>query len=409
MHENDWKHVERLSSTVAERVVEQSGAIKYMPATMAEFSAEDSKGTARLDGDDVDLPVSVVVPNFKPEPGARVMVAALDTTMLVIGAIDPVDTIPKKGGVPTNITPDAVAAEGTSILYSPEKHVHGLTANNVPTLNVGHTSAEGAVSAVARSDHQHGVPTGTPVAVISGAPPSAGSSTSFPRLDHQHGIAAGAEAASVAGMIESSVTQSVATGAEPVVVYGGPARIAAGVTWDGAINVWTIVTAGRYVPRARTKVLFTAEGYYYQHLIRLFNLSFKSLTANVVTLTSPQPHHVMVGDQIVVDSVGAPYDGTYTVNDAPTPTTFTYTKVNANLAQTATTGRVATRLDDDHPPWLRGAPFTPPESGLVTSYVSRPCQASAGDRFYITFFQSSGAAATIQPHDTWFGIDRVGP
>ena len=217
------------------------------------------------------------------------------------------------------------------------------------------------------------------------------------------------DAPSVCGMVEASVTQTVATGAEPAVVYGGPPRIAAGVTWDGVVNAWTIVTAGRYVPRARTKVNFTADGQYYQHIVRLFNLSFKSLTGNVVTLTSPQPHHVIAGDSVVVDSVGAPYDGTYTVNSAPTPTTFTYTKVNANLAQTATTGRVATRLDDDHPPWLRGAPFTPSESGLVTTYTSRPCQASVGDRFYITFFQSSGAAATIQAHDTWFGIDRTGP
>jgi len=69
-------------------------------------------------------------------------------------------------------------------------------------------------------------------------------------------------------------------------------------------------------------------------------ISNKALTSNVATLTTSSAHGFAVGMEIVVSSVGSPFDGTYTITTVPSATTFTYAKVNANVTSAAATGSV---------------------------------------------------------------------
>ena len=64
----------------------------------------------------------------------------------------------------------------------------------------------------------------------------------------------------------------------------------------------------------------------------------KALTSNVATLTTSTAHGLVTGDSIWVEGVGSPFDSTtapYTVVNAPTTTTFTYAKTNADIASAA--------------------------------------------------------------------------
>lgn len=65
----------------------------------------------------------------------------------------------------------------------------------------------------------------------------------------------------------------------------------------------------------------------------------KVLTSNVVTLTTPTAHGLAVGDSVIVAGVDAVCNGTYTIT-AVTAQTFSYAKVNANIASAAAAGTV---------------------------------------------------------------------
>ena len=61
----------------------------------------------------------------------------------------------------------------------------------------------------------------------------------------------------------------------------------------------------------------------------------KALTNNVATLTTGTNHTYRIGDVVVVSSVDATFNGTYSIIDVPTVTTFTYAKTASNVASTA--------------------------------------------------------------------------
>jgi cytoskeletal protein CcmA (bactofilin family) len=61
----------------------------------------------------------------------------------------------------------------------------------------------------------------------------------------------------------------------------------------------------------------------------------KALTSNVATLTTGTAHTYRAGDVVVVTSVDATFNGTYSIIAVPTSTTFTYAKTAANVSSTA--------------------------------------------------------------------------
>ncbi len=65
------------------------------------------------------------------------------------------------------------------------------------------------------------------------------------------------------------------------------------------------------------------------------SISNKALTSNVATLTTSAAHGLSVGMQIVITSVDATFNGTYTITGVPTTTTFTYAKTASNVTSAA--------------------------------------------------------------------------
>jgi len=56
----------------------------------------------------------------------------------------------------------------------------------------------------------------------------------------------------------------------------------------------------------------------------------KSLTANVATLTTSEPHGYVAGESVVVAGVDSTFNGTYVITQLPSTTTFSYAKVFPN-------------------------------------------------------------------------------
>jgi hypothetical protein len=65
------------------------------------------------------------------------------------------------------------------------------------------------------------------------------------------------------------------------------------------------------------------------------SVSNKALTSDVATLTTSAAHGLAVDDEVWVEGVDSTFNGKYTVTGVPTTTTFTYAKVNTNVASTA--------------------------------------------------------------------------
>lgn len=76
------------------------------------------------------------------------------------------------------------------------------------------------------------------------------------------------------------------------------------------------------------------------------NVSNKALTSNIATLTTSTAHGLVPGASILVAGVDATFNGTYTVLNTPTTTTFTYNKTASNVASAAASGTVTAATDD---------------------------------------------------------------
>ena len=76
-------------------------------------------------------------------------------------------------------------------------------------------------------------------------------------------------------------------------------------------------------------------GFYTWHDVLTASVNNKALSANVATLTTSLPHQFAAGDVVTVAGVDAVFNGTYTITDVPTSTTFRYAKTNADVTATA--------------------------------------------------------------------------
>lgn len=75
-------------------------------------------------------------------------------------------------------------------------------------------------------------------------------------------------------------------------------------------------------------------------------VSKKALTSNVATITTTAAHGLYVGVEVVVAGVDATFNGTYTVVNVPSTTTFTYARTASNVAEIASGGTVTASADD---------------------------------------------------------------
>ena len=76
----------------------------------------------------------------------------------------------------------------------------------------------------------------------------------------------------------------------------------------------------------------------YASVFNTINVIGKELTSNVAKLTTQKAHGFTTGTVVVVAGVDATFNGTYKITGTPTPTTFTYDKVNGNVTYTSATG-----------------------------------------------------------------------
>lgn len=122
---------------------------------------------------------------------------------------------------------------------------------------------------------------------------------------------------------------TVALNPAPAGVTGSDVYVGYGATTPGTTKyIRTEALAGRTMTLTSEKVTAGVQ------VARV--ITNKVLTTNVATLTSAN-HAFIVGDIVVVAGVDATFDGTYTIT-AVTTNTFSYAKVNANVASAAATG-----------------------------------------------------------------------
>jgi len=69
-------------------------------------------------------------------------------------------------------------------------------------------------------------------------------------------------------------------------------------------------------------------------------ISNKSLTANVATITTLEDHGFTVGKKVDISGIDSVFNGRHEILEIPTSTTFTYQKINGDVASAATTGSV---------------------------------------------------------------------
>lgn len=75
------------------------------------------------------------------------------------------------------------------------------------------------------------------------------------------------------------------------------------------------------------------------------NIVAKELEDNVATLTTATEHGLYIGTEILVAGVDATFNGSYTVVQVPSPTTFQYDKTASDVAATSTAGTVSSSTD----------------------------------------------------------------
>lgn len=123
-------------------------------------------------------------------------------------------------------------------------------------------------------------------------------------------------------------------------------------------------------------------------------ISNVALTSNVATITTLDAHGYSIGDSVTVDASDNTFDGTYTITTVPTLTTFTYAKVNANIASAAATGTVVTASYSGVTTWN----FTQfGNSVLATNNVGKIQKWTIGSSSY---FGDAGAYAPVAKYIT---------
>lgn len=111
---------------------------------------------------------------------------------------------------------------------------------------------------------------------------------------------------------------------------------------SGPDERWEFPTAAeRPYSYARTDWAPTGlSGFYTWHGELTAAVTNKALTANVARLTTSTPHGFSIGERVHVSSVGAPFDGVFTITSVPTSTTFSYAAVGTDVTAAAATGSV---------------------------------------------------------------------
>jgi hypothetical protein len=126
----------------------------------------------------------------------------------------------------------------------------------------------------------------------------------------------------------SSDVASITMGSEHGFVVGENVSVSGlDDTFDGTYKIVSIPTSTSFTYKIERSTVNTA--------------AIRSIFSGVATITLTSEHGFSLGEQVFVSDVGANYDGTYTITQIPSSTTFSYAKAAADeTAILVTTGTV---------------------------------------------------------------------
>ena len=126
-------------------------------------------------------------------------------------------------------------------------------------------------------------------------------------------------------------------GMQKYLQVGGSGTISATLTnRQASSGVATMTTSGTHTLAAGTNVTISGVN-------DIYTPTFKQLTNNIATITTGTSHLYSVGQQVTITGVDTVFNGTYTISLVPSPTTFSFSKVNANIGFQAVTGTPRTQ------------------------------------------------------------------
>jgi uncharacterized delta-60 repeat protein len=168
----------------------------------------------------------------------------------------------------------------------------------------------------------------------------------------------------------ANVVSSVVTSVNSLAEYSAPANSVVSLT--GTVTVNSLDAVVEYTPSVNTLVSLTTSDilevdtfyqevalngnalgnrFYLETLIDWIKLEKgtnslevfytdnpiiqKAITSNVATLTTLQAHNFRTGDSVKIQGVDEVFDGTYTITSIDTPSSFSFTKNNANVTATS--------------------------------------------------------------------------
>lgn len=99
-------------------------------------------------------------------------------------------------------------------------------------------------------------------------------------------------------------------------------------------------------------------------------ITYTELTSDVATITTASNHGLSVNDEVVISgATNSTFNGVYTVASVPTTTSFTFAKIHADIASTASIGSVKTYVDNTYPhSVLTESPIITLAPGQVMTY-----------------------------------------
>jgi hypothetical protein len=97
---------------------------------------------------------------------------------------------------------------------------------------------------------------------------------------------------------------------------------------------WPISTERSYSYARGTWAPSGLKGFYTWHKDLAADVSNKSLTSNIATLTTAAAHGYAIGQTVVVANVDSTFNGTYTITAVPSTTTFRYAKTASDVPST---------------------------------------------------------------------------
>jgi hypothetical protein len=116
-----------------------------------------------------------------------------------------------------------------------------------------------------------------------------------------------------------NIIGTIAFGGSGTTVTTNNLSVGEPMIFSGAGNQADIIDEGMIVEYAKTVTAI------------INTVTNKALTSNVATLTTGTAHTYRAGDVVVVSSVDATFNGTYSIIAVPTSTTFTYAKTASNV------------------------------------------------------------------------------